>query len=177
MPQTLNVVHNPVIIAGNPQFNVTADNNSLIALTLNGEIIAVAEGTGNPVAMNIPFIVPGNSVKITVTKQNYYRYTASVPVVPSEGAYVISDSTVVNDSLGNNNALLDYGESPLLSLRAYNVGVSQAENVTLILRSNSSYVIVIDSTEFYGTIPAGGKLFKANGFKSAIKNINKSEIN
>ncbi|MFZ2866061.1 MAG: C25 family cysteine peptidase [Ignavibacteriaceae bacterium] len=168
IPQTLNVVHNPVILAGNPQFNVTADNNSLIALTCNGEIIAVAEGTGSPVAINIPFIVPGNTVKLTVTKQNYYRYSADIPVVPSEGAYVISDSTVVNDTLGNNNALLDYGESPFISLRAYNVGVSQAENVTLILRSNSGYVTVIDSTEFYGTIPAGGRLFKSNGFKIAV---------
>ncbi|KAB2851919.1 MAG: T9SS type A sorting domain-containing protein, partial [Ignavibacterium sp.] len=168
IPQTLNVVHNSVILAGNPQFNVTADNNSLIALTCNGEIVAVAEGTGSPVAINIPFIVPGNTVKLTVTKQNYYRYSADIPVVPSEGAYVISDSTVVNDTLGNNNALLDYGESPFISLRAYNVGVSQAENVTLILRSNSGYVTVIDSTEFYGTIPAGGRLFKSNGFKIAV---------
>ncbi|MDZ7623571.1 MAG: hypothetical protein U5J96_03870 [Ignavibacteriaceae bacterium] len=76
----------------------------------------------------------------------------------------MSDPTVVNDASGNNNGLLDYGETPSLSLRASNVGVAQAENVTLILRSSDEYVTITDSTEFYGTIAAGGQTFITNGY-------------
>ncbi|MDZ7623570.1 MAG: hypothetical protein U5J96_03865 [Ignavibacteriaceae bacterium] len=62
---------------------MTANDNSLISLTLDGEILAVGEGTGSPISLDIPFIVPGSNVTLTVTKQNYYRFTAQIPVVPA----------------------------------------------------------------------------------------------
>jgi hypothetical protein len=164
MPQNLTVIHDPAIVSGQPHFNVTADNYSLIALTLDGEILGVGEGTGAPVSIDIPFIVPGSTVTLTVTKQNYYRYTAQIPVVPASGPYVVADSCVVNDASGNSNGVLDYGETPLLSLRANNVGVENATNVTMILRSSDTYVTITDSTEFYGTIPAGGQILLPDGF-------------
>jgi hypothetical protein len=164
MPQNLNVIHDPVIISGQPQFYVSSDIHSLISLTLDGEIIGVGEGTGTPVGINLPFIVPGSNVTLTVTKQNYYRYTVQIPVVPASGPYVIADSCIINDASGNGNGLLDYGETPLLSLRANNVGVAQAENVTLILRSSDAFVTITDSLEFYGTIPAGGQLLLPDGY-------------
>jgi hypothetical protein len=164
MPQNLTVIHDPVIVSGQPQFVVTADNYSLISLTLNGEIIGVAEGTGAPVTINIPFIVPANTVVLTVTKQNYYRYSANIPVVPATGAYVVADSCIINDASGNNNGLLDYGESPLLSIRVRNVGVADANNVNVTLRSIDSYISITDSTEFYGNISAGAQKLISNGF-------------
>jgi hypothetical protein len=156
MPQYLNVVHNPVIVTGTTQYTVTADENSLIALSLNGEVLGVAEGTGTPVAINIPVLVPGNDVTLTVTKQNYYRYSAQIAVVPAQGPYVVADSCMINDNAGNNNGLIDYGESPLLEIRVHNVGVAAANNVNITLRSSDSYITITDSTEFYGNIPAGG---------------------
>jgi hypothetical protein len=164
MPQNLTVIHDPVIVSGQPQFVVTADNYSLISLTLNGEIIGVAEGTGAPVVINIPFIVPANTVVLTVTKQNYYRYSANIPVVPATGAYVVADSCIINDASGNSNGLLDYGESPLLSIRVRNVGVADANNVNVTLRSTDSYISITDSTEFYGNISAGAQKLISNGF-------------
>lgn len=168
MPQNLSVTHDPVIISGQPQFIVNADIHSLISLTFDGEIIAVGEGTGLPAAINIPLLIPGSNVDITITKQNYYRYTATVPVVPASGAYVIADTCIVNDASGNNNGLLDYGETPLLSLRANNVGVAQAENVTLKLRSSDEHITITDSTEFYGSIPPGGQLLIPDGYSVEV---------
>lgn len=168
MPQNLTVVHDPAIISGQPHFNVTADNYSLISLTLDGEILGVGEGTGFPVSIDIPFILPGSTVTLTVTKQNYYRYTAQIPVVPASGPYVVADSCVINDASGNGDGLLDYGESPLLSLRANNVGVENATNVTLILRSSDVNVTITDSTEFYGTIPSGGQVLLPDGYAITV---------
>jgi hypothetical protein len=164
MPQNLTVIHDPVIITGVPTFDVTADANSLIALTLNGEILGVAEGTGTPVSIEIPVINPGNVITLTVTKQNYYRYTAEIQVVPAEGPYVIVDSCIVNDASGNNDGLLDYGESPLLSLRAQNVGIADANNVTINISSQDQYITITDSSEFYGVVPAGGTVTVNNGY-------------
>jgi hypothetical protein len=166
IPQNLTVTHDPVIVSGQPHVNVTADNYSLISLTLNGEILGVGEGTGLPISIDIPFIVPGNTVTLTVTKQNYYRYTAQIPVVPASGAYVVADSCIINDASGN--GLLDYGETALLSLRAHNVGVAQAENVSLILRSSDPHVTITDSTQFYGTIPAGGQTLMTDGYSLVV---------
>jgi hypothetical protein len=167
-PQNLTVIHDPVIISGTTQYTVTANANSLIALTLDGEILGVAEGTGAPVAIDIPFVTPGNNVTLTVTKQNYFRYTAQIPVVPAAGPYVVADSSIVNDASGNGNGLLDYGESPLLSLRAHNVGVAEATNVTLILRSEDVYITITDSTQYYGTIPAGGQIIINDGYALTV---------
>lgn len=164
MPQNLNVVNNPVMITGLPTFEVTADANSLIALTLNGEIVGVAEGTGSPVSMDVPVINPGNTVTLTVTKQNYYRYTSQIQVVPAEGPYVVVDSCIVNDASGNNDGLLDYGESPMLTLRARNVGVADANNVTINISSPDQFVTITDSSEFYNMVVAGGTVTINNGF-------------
>ncbi len=164
MPQNLNVVHDPVIVTGLPAFDVSADANSLIALTMNGEIVGVAEGTGSTVSIQIPVLTPGNYVTLTVTKQNYYRYTAQIQVVPAEGPYVVVDSCIVNDASGNNNGMLDYAESPLLSLRACNVGVSDANNVSINLHSTDPFISFTDSIHFYGNVPAGGSVIINDGY-------------
>ena len=164
MPQNLSVVHSPVIITGVPVFDVTADANSLIALTLNGEIIGTAEGTGFPVSINIPIINPGNTVTLTITKQNYYRYTEQLQVVAAEGPYVVVDSCIINDVSGNNNGILDYNESPLLTLRACNVGVADANNVTINITSGDQYINITDSSEFYNTVPTGETVTINNGY-------------
>ncbi|NNJ52369.1 MAG: hypothetical protein HKP17_04310, partial [Ignavibacteriaceae bacterium] len=168
MPQNLTVIHDQAIVSGAPHVNVTADEYSLISITLDGEILGVGEGTGAPVSIDIPFIIPGSTVNLTVTKQNYYRYTAQIPVVPAAGPYVVADSCVINDASGNGDGLLDYGESPLLSLRANNVGVENATNVTLILRSNDVNITITDSTEFYGTIPSGGQILLPDGYAITV---------
>jgi len=81
VPQNLDVNHDDVLIAGNTNFTVDADNGAFIALTVNGEIIATADGTGSPLDINIPPQIPDDEMIVTVTKQNYYRYSATIPVV------------------------------------------------------------------------------------------------
>ncbi len=164
VPQDLFVVHNPVMVTGIPIFDVSADANSLIALSLNGEILGVAEGTGSAVSIDIPVITPGNVVTLTVTKQNYFRYTAQIQVVPAEGPFVVVDSCMVNDASGNGDGIVDYAESPLLSLRAYNVGVADASNITINIHSDDEFVNIPDSTEFYGIVPADGTVTVSDGY-------------
>jgi hypothetical protein len=82
IPQQLTVTHSPTINAGATSFAVTADSGSFIALTMNGEILGTATGTGSPVNITIPGTqLPPDYIHVTVTKENYYRYNADVEVI------------------------------------------------------------------------------------------------
>ena len=170
VPQNLTVSHNPVIISGQSSFPVTANTNALIALSKNGEILSTATGTGAPVNLTIPVLIPGDVVTVTVTCQNYYRYSQQLQVVPSEGAYVVQNGYVLNDSTGNINGLADYGETVKLSLKMKNVGNQPASNVNVTLSTSDSYAVVLDSTEVYGTIDTAAVITKANGFTVKLNN-------
>ena len=96
VPQALTVVHNSSIMAGQTSFQVTANPGSFICPSLNDAIQGTATGTGSPVTINIPGgQVAGQFMRITVTKQNYFRYSVLIPVIPNGGPFpdFIADST------------------------------------------------------------------------------------
>ncbi len=171
IPQNLNVTHNPILYAGVTSFDVSADDGAFIALTVNGEIIATAEATGAPVSITIPGQVPPDQMMVTITKQNYYRYTSLVDVIPPTGPYVVRESFTINDNTGGNgDGLMDYGESNLLSLTVENVGVQQADNVVVTLSTADVYVTITDNTENYGNIAAGATVIMTDGFAYDVAN-------
>ena len=85
VPQTLAVSHATSLTSSETSFTVTADAGSTIALTVNGEILAVETGTGAPLAIVIPSQPAGQVMIVTVTKQNYYRYSSNVDIVAGSG--------------------------------------------------------------------------------------------
>lgn len=86
VPVALSVTHNSSIAAGQTQFQVTANAGSFICLSLNDEIQGSANGTGSPVTINIPGTqTNGQYIRITVTKQNFFRYSVLIPVIPNGG--------------------------------------------------------------------------------------------
>ena len=98
VPQALTVIHNSNIPAGSTSFTVTANTGSLICLSVADQILGTAAGTGSPVVITIPgTLVAGQNMIVTVTKQNYFRYKAVVPVVPPGGPIpdFIADSTEI----------------------------------------------------------------------------------
>lgn len=96
IPESLSVFHSPWLIAGATSFTIQADDSSIIALTVDGEIIGVAEGTGAPIPITIPPQSPPDIMKVTVTKANYYRYERDVPVVVGiEEKYISAGPTYI----------------------------------------------------------------------------------
>jgi len=162
MPQNLTVIHDSVLTGGVNFFNVTADNGSLIALSVDGELIGVGQGTGVPLDIPIIQLMPGEIIEVTVTKQNYYRYTALVDVIPPAGPYLFFDSYNIDDSAGNGNGVADYGETISLDLSVNNVGSQQATNVVVNITSAEPYVTITDGTENYGNI-APNTIVTVNG--------------
>ena len=85
VPSDLNVVHDPILFSGFTEYYVTADSGSWIGLTVDGEIIGAGMGMGTPVAIPIVPQNPGNTLTVTVTMPNYYRYSSEVDVIPPSG--------------------------------------------------------------------------------------------
>ena len=80
VPQEIAIEHYATLPLNSDAFSVTAPEGSVIALSVDGELIGVADGTGAPQLMEIiPQAAPG-TLRITVTLPNHYRYDESIPI-------------------------------------------------------------------------------------------------
>lgn len=170
VPQQLTVNHNAVMLNGLSTFEVTANPGAFIALTFNGQIIGTGVGTGSPLAIPVNTPPIGSVVKIVVTKQNYFRHVSSVIVISPQYPYVVTNAVSINDPNGNNNHILDYGETGSLSVTMENLGNTNSDNTVTTISSDDSYVTITDATENYGTIPAHSSVTVPDGFQLTVAN-------
>jgi hypothetical protein len=91
-----------------------------------------------------------------------------VMVIPNEGAYVVYDSSEINDEQGNNNGLPDYTESILLTTTLKNVGTAQALNVNATLLSSSPFVTITSANAGFGNIPGESSITVEDAFEFDI---------
>ena len=169
VPQDLGVAHEQILFSGETTFAVSADPGSFIALTVDGEIIGTAEGTGFMGDIQIEPQIPETQVVVTVTKQNYYRYESVVEVIVPEGCHVIYNSYTIDDSQqGNGNGMMDYGETILLDMTVENVGVSMAENIEVTISSQSEYISIINGASNFGNIGANSTHTEDGAFEIQV---------
>ena len=169
MPQELTVTHNPVLISGESSFTVNVEEGSFIALTVDGEIIGTAEGTGAPVAIEIEPQLPPNSMVVTITKQNYYRYEQAVDIIPPSGPYVVYNTVEIDDAAGGNgNGMMDFGEEIMLDMTMENVGVETAENITATITSDNEYITIVTGTANFGDIQANSTATLEDAFEIEV---------
>ena len=71
---------------------------------------------------------------------------------------------------GNNNGLLDYGESVMMTISIKNIGTANANGVNAVLSSTDPYVTITDNSATYGSIAAGATVSVPNGFAISIAN-------
>ena len=168
MPQDLDVTVIPVIVEGSTQFQVKAPANSTICLSKGNEIIGVATATGQPQMITITPQTQGSEVMLTVTKQDYYRYTKKIAVIANEGPYLIFSSCLVNDNGGDSQ--LDFNESATLSVALHNVGFETIQNVNVTLSSDSPYVEITSASATYASLNANEIVNKNNAFAIKVSN-------
>lgn len=157
-----------VIMSGVP-FTTTVTTSSgavegaMVAITQGDSTYSgVTDNTGNVL---IPHSLDPGDALLVVTAFNTGTIYDTVNVIPPDGPYVIFDSLVINDINGNANGNLDYAEQAFLSVALKNVGADDAVDVSALISTMDDFVMVIDSTEDYGTIPAGGSVFIENAFE------------
>jgi hypothetical protein len=152
----------PVTVTKNGQ---PVENAMVCAMMESGDVyeVGATDGTGI-VVLNVEPRDPGN-LTLTVTSENAMPYETNVTVTPVSGPYVVYQSHLIDDSEGNNDGLLDLGETADLSLTLENLGNEPASEVSAVLRLSNSHVTLVDSVESFGTIPAGQSVTVQDGYR------------
>ena len=164
VPQELAVEMLPVIPAGSDHYTLKADEGATICLTANGQIIGFDEGTGVTQSIAITPQEVGTLVKLTITKQNYYRYEHYIQTISTEGPYLIFDAIAIHDEEGNGNQAPDYDETCRLSLGLHNVGFSAMDNFNVTLRCDHPSVEVTQDNFAYNGMSIDETQMQANAF-------------
>jgi len=96
---------------------------------------------------------------------------------PPNQPWVIYQSHAINDADGNNNGLLDFGETLNLDITMENIGDQPATAVITTLTSSSSFITITDATEDLGDFEVGEvKSFPLAFELSVASNIPDDEI-
>ena len=178
-PADLSVSHDQQLFLGLSSFSVNVlgnggpAENALVCVTNDDQSVygvAFTDASGvAEIVFDEAVQTPGN-VTVTVTVHNHLPYQAVIPVIPQEGPYVVKDSYSLNDAAGNNDGMMDYGESILLNLAVKNVGIEQAMNVNITLSTEDTYITFTDDSEIYGNIDPDQVLEMTDAFAFDVAN-------
>ncbi|MDD5570670.1 MAG: C25 family cysteine peptidase [Bacteroidales bacterium] len=143
VPQNLTVVHNSCIDEGATFFTVTADAGSFIAITANGQILGTATGTGAPVNITVPAQTPPANILVTITKQNYFRYSSLVCVSPDVS---------VSDNISSGNINLNCYPNPFNKSTTLSYSLDKPYKVTLSVYNiyGKEVAVIIDNVSKSG---------------------------
>ncbi len=89
---------------------------------------------------------------------------------PPNTPWIVYESHNINDPSGNNNGLVDFGESVTVDLELYNWGDTDAQDVNITVSTASPYVTLTDNTEAYGDIASDQTLMIENAIAFTVDN-------
>jgi len=160
VPEVMSVQHDSMLFIGASSLSVVVPGvEGAMASLYEGGVnygAAVTDASGlAAITIDPPLTVPMD-VTLTVTALNKVPYITTISVIPPAGPYVIYDAYAIDDSLGNGDGTVDFGETIDLDITLENVGVEAAVGVSAVLSTSDPYLTILDGSHTYGTIPAGG---------------------
>ena len=133
-------------------------------LSLDGVILASAPVDSNGVAvLNFDPLSTLDTADFVITSFNFYPHIAQLPIVNNMIPNLELATTVINDA--NGNGQMDYNEFSDITLGIANSGLDTAHNILTTISIASRFVVVTDSTEYYGEILAGDTITIPDGFR------------
>lgn len=166
VPSANLVTYPSTIMITEPSITVQAAPGSYVGISFNGVLHGAGhvDNSGQVTIDLDPFAQPCVA-DIVVTGQNLEPYISTIQVITPSGPYVIYDESDINDATGNNNGMIDLGESIVMGVQVKNVGPDDAYNVDATLTTTSTYVTLTDDNEFYGTVTGNDGLgYSASAF-------------
>ena len=156
VPDPPNVSYDPLMFIGVTTFTVNTDPYAYVAISKDGVLhgAALADEMGVAVVTLDPIQVPGDA-DVVVTKQNKEPYIGTVLVNNPSGAFITLNDVTAKDPTGNNNGLVDYGETIDLDVVLENLGNADATDVTAVISTTDAYITITDDSQDWGTITAG----------------------
>ena len=164
VPQKLAVEMLPVLPAGSEQYTVKADEGAAICLTANGKIIGFGIATGDTQTISVTPQEVGTTVKLTITKQEYYRYEHFIKTISTVEPYLIFNAIEVNDEEGNGNQAPDYNETCRFGIGLRNAGFSALDNFKVTLSCDHPAVEIIENEFAYNGMSADEIQMQNNAF-------------
>lgn len=117
-----------------------------------------------------PVFTDVGTATLYVSGFNCTPHAYEVNVVPAEGAYVILEECEINDENGNNNAMLDYGETVSLNVSLENVGSEMAGDVIAVLSCNDEDITINNNAANFGDISGNSVLNLEAAFNISVSN-------
>jgi hypothetical protein len=161
IPDTLDVSHDPVVppVPGNftvtvkDNDGVTAIENALVCCWIPSQSPAmhVADFTNSSgiVTLSISPTVFGDTMFVTVTKQNYSPYESYATIIPLTGPYIVMGTTIIDDG---GDGIVNPGETIDFGIWAKNIGVATAQSVYGLLDESDPYATTTTDSSWYGNI-------------------------
>ena len=144
-PTENNVSHMPTVPIGMDFFTISADPGSYAAISKDGILYGAGLiGDSGTADIHIDPINSSGDVTICVTHPQRIPYLNTIPAAALEGAYIAVDNVQCEQQLVPGAYV-----APTVSLK--NVGIETANNVNVVLSTESEYVELINTTT---TIPS-----------------------
>jgi len=143
---------------------LAANVSATVCLYKNNEVYSILSviGTGSTLAVSLPCTpdTPGQ-MALTITAHNYVPVEKTINVVVNPVTHLFVSANTVNDdaitpSNGNNNGIIDAGETIELLSAISNQGMTAANGVTANISTTSAFVTVAQANSSFGTINALG---------------------
>jgi hypothetical protein len=155
-PQNLVVDFADTVTTGSNQFWVTVNQVSpvqdVVVCLMKGDEV-YARGTAGSDGYISFSITPASvgTLYVTATKPDFYPFEG-YSIVQSDMPYVTCKDKSIDDASGNADGIINPGEQITLNLILKNYGNQTAYGVEAKLRSDDSYVSIIDSAGNYGDL-------------------------
>jgi len=154
VPEELTATYNAEIIIGEASFTVNTEEDAYVAISFNGELLdaKLVDATG---IAELTFEALSNvgELDLVITKQNKQPIIDKVNIKASTTPYVVFDNYTVNDTEGNSNNEVDYGESVKLNVNVKNVADAyDALLVNATLSCTNSKVDITKAVQSYETV-------------------------
>lgn len=180
VPAQLTVNHPPVIPLGSYPLNVAVQRQGqpvagalVCAMAKQDTTVFASAYTDVAGQVTLPITTRSpDSILITVTGHNVVPYLGLCLALPASGPYVMLLRSTVDDSAGgNNDGIINPGETVNLPSWFKNWGSSPAQTVRALLRCTDPAVTLIDTLKLLGTIGAGDSVWTgARGFGFRVAN-------
>lgn len=169
VPADMTVIHPDTLSADSSSLTLTCDaEGGLAVLSFNGQILGTEIIVDSSATITFNAIEEEGSADIVVTAFNYRPYISTIEMILVNNAYVVYANNRVNDSLGNNDTLVDYNEDIFLTVGLTNIGSIDAGDVYAELSSTSPYINFLVSGAGYDSIRAGDTVSVANAFRFEV---------
>jgi hypothetical protein len=186
--ETYNLVGDPSVIPilNKPGlFNISLPDtlpNGIKSLSLNVDPFAYVAVSHFDTLWDASFASPSGSVElkmpglsndsclIVITGQNKTPIIKTIHFSNINKEFLNLSASSINDSLGNNNGIADFGESFFLKLTISNLGLTDAHNLYAKISSVSDWITIGNDSVSIGTLPAKSDVVLSNNLVISISN-------